>query len=57
MCQLTHGAVGGEVGLDGGRVILWNPLIVADRYPKRWASVGPQGEVDHGPAAKKSKQE
>lgn len=29
MCQLTHGAVGGEVGLDGGCVILWNPLIVA----------------------------
>lgn len=56
-CQLTHGAIGGEVGLNGGCVILWNPLIVAGRHPKRWSSIGPQGEVDHCPAAEKRKQE
>lgn len=57
MCQLTHGAVGGEVGLDGGCVILWNTLIVTGRDPKRRSSVGPQAEVDHCPAAKERKQE
>lgn len=49
--QLTHGAVGGEVGLDGGAIILWDPLIVAGRHPKRCSSGGPQGELDHCPAA------
>lgn len=54
---LTHGAVSGEVGLDGSSIILWDPLIIAGRDPKRRSSVCPRGEVDHCPAAKERKQE
>lgn len=54
---LTHGAVGGEVGLDGSCVILRDALVVACRDPKRWASTRPQAEVDHRPATEKRKQE
>lgn len=57
MCQLTHSAVGGEVGLNSGRVILWDSLIIAGRDPKGGSFMGAQDEVDHCPAAKERKQE
>lgn len=57
MLQLTHGAVGGEVGLDGSCVILRDALVVACWDPKRWPSKRPQAEVDHRPATEERKQE
>lgn len=57
MFRLTHGAVGGEVGLDGGCIIQRDPLVVAGGHPEGRSPVGPQGEVDHCPAAEETEEE
>lgn len=57
MPQLTHGAVGGEVGLNGSRVILRDTLVIAHRDPKGRPFTRSQAEVDHCPATKERKQE
>lgn len=53
---LTYCAVGGEVRLDGGRVVLWDTLVVAGRDLER-RPLGTEAEVDHRPAAEKKEQE
>lgn len=53
---LTYGAVGGEVRLDGGRVVLREALVVTSRDLER-RLLGAEAEVDHCPAAEEKEQE
>lgn len=53
---LTYRAVGGEVRLDGGRVVLRETLVVAGRDLER-RPLGAEAEVDHRPAAEEKEQE